>query len=145
MIELKSITAAETRHLRQQVLRPNQRPEEQVYPHDDEPATLHAGAFDEGKLVGIATVFPEPPPGETDPRAWRLRGMAVLPEMQGRGIGRSLLEFCVAYIRAENGTALWCNGRTSARKFYESFGFAATGPEFDMPVSGPHFVFRRAI
>jgi GNAT superfamily N-acetyltransferase len=144
-MDIRAITAAETRHLRQQVLRPNQRSEEQVYPHDNEPATLHAGAFDEGKLVGIATVFPEPAPGETDSHAWRLRGMAVLPGMQARGIGRSLLEFCVAHIRAQNGNVLWCNGRTSARKFYESIGFSATGPEFDMPVSGPHFVFRRAI
>ncbi len=141
--DIRRITAAETRQLRQQVLRPKRRPEEQVYPNDDVPDALHTGAFHDGKLVGIATVFRDAPPGETQPRAWRLRGMAVLPEMQGQGVGRALVEFCVAHIRAHDGDVLWCNGRTSARAFYESVGFRATGAEFDVPVSGAHFVFRR--
>jgi GNAT superfamily N-acetyltransferase len=141
--DLRPITATETLQLRQQVLRPNQRPEEQVYSNDDAADALHAGAFRDGKLVGIATVFRDAPPGETNPRAWRLRGMAVLPEMQGQGIGHALVEFCVAHIRAQAGTLLWCNGRTSARAFYESLGFRATGAEFDVPISGAHFVFRR--
>jgi len=144
-MDIRRITAAETLQLRQQVLRPNQLPEEQVYPNDDVPDTLHAGAFRDGKLVGLATVFRDAPPGETNARAWRLRGMAVLPEMQHRGIGRALVEFCVAYIRAHDGALLWCNGRTSARTFYESLGLRATGEEFDLPVSGPHFVFRREL
>ena len=143
--DIHPITAAETLPLRQQVLRPKQRPDEQVYPNDDAPDTLHAGAFHDGRLVGIATVFRDAPPGETNPRAWRLRGMAVLPEMQGQGIGRALVEFCVAHVRAHGGDLLWCNGRTSARAFYESLGFRATGEEFDLPVSGAHFVFRRAL
>jgi GNAT superfamily N-acetyltransferase len=144
-LNLRPITAAETRQLRQRVLRPNQRPEEQVYPNDDAPDTLHAGAFHDGKLVGIATVFHDAPPGETNPRAWRLRGMAVLPAMQQQGIGRALIEFCVAHVRTRDGDLLWCNGRTSARTFYESLGLRAAGEEFDLPVSGPHFVFRREL
>ena len=143
--DIRRITAAETLQLRQQVLRPKQRPEEQVYPNDDAPDTLHAGAFRDGVLIGIATVFRDAPPGETNPRAWRLRGMAVLPEMQGRGIGHALVEFCVTHVRTHDGDLLWCNGRTSARAFYESLGFRATGAEFDLPVSGAHFVFRREI
>ena len=140
---IRAIAAAETLQLRQQVLRPKQRPEEQVYPNDDAPDTLHAGAFRDGKLVGIATVFRESLPGETNPRAWRLRGMAVLPEEQGQGIGRALIEFSIAHVRAHDGALLWCKGRTSARAFYEALGFRATGAEFDVPISGPHFVFRR--
>jgi GNAT superfamily N-acetyltransferase len=141
--DIRRITAAETRQLRQQILRPTERSDEQVYLNDDAPDALHAGAFHAGNLVGIATVFREPPPGEIAARAWRLRGMAVVPEMQGRGIGRALIEFCVAHVRARDGDALWCKGRTSARAFYESLGFRATGAEFDVPVSGAHFIFRR--
>ena len=144
-MDIRRITAAETRQLRQQVLRPTQRPEEQIYSNDDAPDTLHAGAFCDGKLVGIATVFRDAPPGETNPHAWRLRGMAVLPEMQGQGIGRALVEFCIAHIRAHGGNLLWCNGRTSVRAFYESLELCATGAEFDLPVSGPHFLFRRQL
>lgn len=141
-MEIRRISAAETRQLRRQVLRPTERPDEQVYLNDDAPETLHAGAFSDSKLVGIATVLRDAPPGETSARAWRLRGMAVLPEMQHRGIGRALVEFCVAHVHAHAGNLLWCNGRTSARPFYEAVGFRATGAEFDVPVSGAHFVFR---
>ena len=76
-MEIRRISAAETRQVRQQVLSPIQRPDEQVYPNDDAPDTLHAGAFSDSKLVGIATVLRGAPPGETNARAWRLRGMAV--------------------------------------------------------------------
>lgn len=143
MITIREIIADETHVLRQQVLRPNQRPEDQVYQNDDAPDALHAGAFDADKLIGIATVFREPLPGNTDPRVWRLRGMAVSPEKQKHGIGRRLIEFCVAHIRAHDGNVLWCKGRTLARAFYESLGFRATGAEFDVPISGPHFIFWR--
>lgn len=62
--------------------------------------------------------------------------------MQGRGIGHALIEFCVARIRARGGDLLWRKGRTSACAFYESLGFRATGEEFDVPISGLHFIFR---
>ena len=62
--------------------------------------------------------------------------------MQHRGIGRALVEFRVAHVRAHAGNLLWWNGRTSVRPFYEAVGFRATGTEFDVPVSGAHFVFR---
>jgi len=144
-MDIRPIAAAETRQLRQQVLRPSQRPDEQVYPKDDAPDTAHVGAFRDGVLVGVATVLGEPPPGETDARAWRLRGMAVLPGTQRQGVGRALVEFCVAHVRAQEGDLIWCKGRTSARGFYEALGFRVAGEEFDLPVSGPHFIFRRSL
>ncbi len=142
-MDIRKITSVETHILRQQVLRPLQQPPDQVYPNDDAPDTLHAGAFHAGQLVGIATVFREPPPGENNPRAWRLRGMAVAPAMQRQGIGHALIEFCVAHIHAHGGTALWCYGRSSARAFYAALGFRTIGAEFNIPASGAHFVFRR--
>ena len=57
---IRPISAAETRPMRQSVLRPGKTLEELVYPGDDDPACAHLGAFDEaGRLVGIATVFPD--------------------------------------------------------------------------------------
>lgn len=144
-MDIRRISAAETRQLRKQVLRPQQRPEEQVYPNDDAPDTLHAGAFQDGRLIGIATVLSEPPPDENDARAWRLRGMAVLHAAQHQGIGRALVEFCLAHIRTHGGSEVWCKGRTSVRAFYESSGFSPTGEEFDLPITGLHFVFRRRL
>ncbi len=143
-IEIRPITAAETHLVRQLVLRPQETPEAQVYPRDDAPESLHVGAYLDGKLIGVATIFHEPSPGTVEPEAWRLRGMATLPEARRQGVGAGLVCACVAHIAGRGGTSLWCNGRTSALAFYSALGFRPEGDEF-VTSSGPHFVLRRPV
>jgi GNAT superfamily N-acetyltransferase len=139
---VRPISAAVARPLRAAVLRPGQSPERQRYPGDDAEQTLHAGAFAGAELVGVATLALEPPPGGDDPRAWRLRGMAVSPNQQGRGLGRRLIEACIEHAYRHGGSQIWCLGRTGAAPFYRSLGFALLGAEFDLPESGPHYVMQ---
>jgi GNAT superfamily N-acetyltransferase len=138
-ILLRPITAAEARPVRQAVLRPDQPPETTVYPGDDAPGAWHVGAFVEGALLGIASVYIEAPAGTQDPCAYRLRGMAVLPGHQGRGYGRALVQACLRHVRAHGGHTLWCNGRVSALGFYQALGFEPVGEVFDLPYSGAHY------
>jgi GNAT superfamily N-acetyltransferase len=142
--EVRAISAAETRPLRALILRPGQPPERLVYPADDAPDTLHAGAFHEGTLVGIASVARNACPGHVFAEPWQLRGMATTPEVRGLGYGRALIEACVAHVAAHSGQTLWCNGRTSAAGFYTGVGFTPVGGEF-VTESGPHFVFFRGV
>ncbi len=134
-----------TRPIRQQVLRPGQPLDTTRYPSDQTPEAWHAGAFLGDDLIGIASIYREPPPGAADPDAWRLRGMAVLPEHQGRGYGRALVRACLDHLRAHGGNQLWCNGRVSALAFYQSLGFAPPGEIFDLPISGPHYLLVRPV
>lgn len=143
--EVRPITAGETRQLRHQVLRPHQAPDELVYPGDEAAESLHVGAFADGRLVGVATVVPGPMPGIADEHAWQVRGMATLPEFRGQGAGSAMLGALVAHVAGRGGTAIWCNARTPAVRFYEKMGFAAKGGEFLIPVSGPHYMLWRAI
>ena len=136
---LRPITAAETRPLRQAVLRPGQPPETTVYPGDEAPGTWHVGAYAGGDLLGIASIYTEAPSGDPDPCAYRLRGMAVLPHVRGQGYGRALVQACVRHVLAHGGNRLWCNGRVSALGFYQSLGFQPVGEVFELPFSGPHF------
>ena len=140
---IKKIDVAEARHLRHKILRPHQPPEACVYPGDDAPATAHFGAFQEKKLVGIATVFNEPRAGEDDPKAWRIRGMATEEAVRGDGYGGALLEACIAYVEEEGGRTIWCNARTTVMGFYAKYGFTPLGDEFDLPGIGPHFLMIR--
>jgi GNAT superfamily N-acetyltransferase len=144
-IEIRPADLASVRELRHTVLRPHQRPEELMYEGDDDPDALHLGAFEDGGLVAIASITPEPPPGSADPGAWRVRGMATLPEARNRGIGSRLLELCIEHARERGASLVWCNGRTGARAFYERHGFDVTRGPFEIPVIGPHVELRRSL
>lgn len=139
-IQVRPITAEETYPLRSTVLRPGRPPETAVFPGDDAPHACHLGAFQGEELLGIASLYQEPMPGEATPTDWRLRGMAVAPKHQGQGIGRALVAACLSHVQTHGGTRLWCNARSTARGFYESLGFQTHGEEFAIPDVGPHFV-----
>ena len=156
MATIREITAAETRPLRQSVLRPGKTLEELVYPGDDDPDCSHLGAFEgAGRLVGIATVFPDTAPADLrglmpeaafEPvHAFRLRGMATLPDVRGAGHGRALLEACFDHVRSKGGAYLWCNARISAAGFYHAMGLEAFGDAFEIDLIGPHYVMGRSV
>jgi len=143
-LEVRAISAAATRPLRHALLRPNQPPEQLVYRGDDLPDTLHAGAFRNGELVGIASVARLPCPSADFPAPWQLRGMATRPEVRGLGYGRALVMACLRHVAAHGGLTLWCNGRTTAAGFYTALGFTALGEEF-VTETGPHYIFFRPV
>lgn len=157
---IRPLEAADTLALRAAVLRPGIPPEALVYPGDDHADALHVGAFalgpdDAERLVGIATIYPEPPPDahrgalpdDAFPygAAFRLRGMATTPEVRGAGHGRALLEACFDHVRARGARYLWCNARVVALAFYQTMGLVPVGDEFDIPGVGPHYVMWRAV
>lgn len=141
------ISAEDARPLRHAILRPGMPVESLVYPGDDNEMTFHRGTFDhtddgEGVLVCIISMYDEPLPG-TDEPAWRIRGMATLPEHRGRGLGAALAEASIAHAHGIRRAPVWCNARTSAAGYYERLGFARVGGEFEIEGIGPHFVMVR--
>jgi len=139
-VVLRRISAAETRPLRQAILRPHQPVEELVYPGDESPEAAHFGAFLDGKLVGIASVYHEAPHGGTDDKAWRLRGMAVVLQLHRKGIGSRLLGECIEHAKQHGGATMWFNARKPAVPFYQAHGFQIQGEEFLLPAIGPHYL-----
>ena len=139
-MEIRPITSTEARTVRLPVLRAGLPPEFAKLDHDDDPGTRHFGAFEGGRLVGVATFFAESCPLRPGPRAWRLRGMATIPEMQGRGAGRALVTAGIGTAIADGATLMWCNARVTACGFYERLGFAPVGGEFELPNSGRHYM-----
>ena len=114
-----------------------------VYPGDDNPATFHMGTLDtEGALLGIISFYYETVPG-TDAPAWRIRGMATLPEHRGLGLGAKLVEAGITHAHKNCLGPIWCNARTSASGYYAKLGFDRQGDEFEIEGIGPHFVMVR--
>jgi GNAT superfamily N-acetyltransferase len=147
--------------LRWAVLRTGLPRETAVYPEDAYGGTFHIAAYDEaGAVRGCATFFPDPFPDQfpdpfpgpfPDPSpfpdsgrsapAYRFRGMGSAPEVRGRGFGAAALTAGLRECASRGAELVWCNGRTSAAGFYERLGFTATGEEFTIEPSGPHYVF----
>ena len=140
------ISADATRPLRKRVLRPHQAIETLVYPGDTAPGALHMAAFQDGRIVGIASLAPEAfalMPGETG--AFRLRGMATEPGLRSHGIGGAVLEGAIAQVARHGARLIWCNARVPARSFYLRHGFQSEGDVFELPEIGPHVVMWRRL
>lgn len=145
-IAVRATAAGDTHGLRHRVLRPNQSREDCAYPLDAAADTLHVGAFDGGALVGVGSIFREPPAGHRDAGAWRIRGMAVEPAARGRGVGARILRALLRHAAsAQDGGFVWCNGRIAVEPFYLRQGFHRVGDVFDLPPLGPHVLMRRAL
>lgn len=119
--------------LRHQVLRQGRPRATAHFDGDHEDATRHWAVRQAGQIIGIATVMGRPFPFGDGPR-WQLRGMAIHPGHQGRGVGKALL----SAIEVEVGEPMWCNARTTAAPFYERHGWRRQGEVFDIPQVGPH-------
>ncbi|KAB8145130.1 GNAT family N-acetyltransferase [Chloroflexia bacterium SDU3-3] len=143
--DIRPISPAEARPLRQQVLRPLRRAEELVYPCDSDPEGVHFGAFHQGTLVGIVSLSPAPCPLHGGAGTWQLRGMATLPEVRRMGYGAALVRAGIRHVASRGGEQIWCNARVGAMPFYQSLGFVAQGEEFPLPEAGPHYVMLRDI
>ncbi|HEY1523351.1 MAG TPA: GNAT family N-acetyltransferase [Solirubrobacteraceae bacterium] len=135
---VRPVPVADTRALRRQVLRPHQTVAE-LASHEP-PDAFAVGAFDSDRLVAVGLVGPEGEPGE-----WRVRGMATLPEMRGRGAGGTILQALLAHAREHGATAVWANVRTPARTLYGRAGLEVVSDQFELPEIGPHVVMRRLL
>ncbi|MCO4744091.1 MAG: GNAT family N-acetyltransferase [Proteobacteria bacterium] len=119
------------RPLRHRVLREGRPLEDAIWPGDDE--ARHFLLEWAGSVVAVATIMQNAFPDGDGP-SLQLRGMAVGPEHQGKGLGAQL----VTGIQEAVGEPMWCNARMSALPFYEKQGWTAVGETFEVQGIGPH-------
>jgi GNAT superfamily N-acetyltransferase len=144
-IEVRQINTAETVPLRHAVLRPGRPIATALFPGDALPSTKHFGAFRNGQLLCIASLFEAELPDEPGVAAIQLRGMATAADAQRTGLGRALVLGCAAFAREKGASLLWCNARLYASGFYSKLGFQIVGNEFDIPDVGPHYRMKLAL
>ena len=96
------------------------------------------GAFEEEKMLGCCMLIKE------SPSVVRLRQMAVLNNLQGKGIGRALMQFAENIARDRGFRKITMHARKSAIGFYEKLGYHVTGDEFQ-EVTIPHFTMEKPL
>lgn len=102
--------------------------EEQGVPEDIEmdeadAQAMHLVIYDDGQPVAAGRVW-------FDGSTFRLGRCAVQKNMRGRGIGDLLVKL-LAIKALEFADEVHIHAQTSARAFYERYGFSQTGDEFD--------------
>ena len=96
------------------------------------------GAFDEEKMLGCCMLI------VIDPSTVRLRQMAVLNNLQGKGIGRALMQFAENIARDRGFKKIIMHARKSAAGFYEKLGYQICGEEFE-EVTLPHYEMEKKL
>ncbi|MGG4420277.1 GNAT family N-acetyltransferase [Bacillus subtilis] len=145
MLEVKTISAEDTYEIRHRILRPHQSIEQCKYEEDHAKGSFHLGAFFEGKLISIASFFPQNQPLITESPAYRLRGMATLEGYRDQKGGSTLIKHEEEKL-AENGVqAVWCNARSHVKGYYSKLGWEELGEPFEIPGIGTHIVMYKTL
>lgn len=117
------VGAAETYALRRELLRRDRIDLDLHMPDDDVPGAFHLAVVDDfGAIVAVASVMPASPEFEAITPAWRLRQMAVAPELQGRGVGAVLFDGVLERLRDIGAATLWAELRDTSLGFYVNRG-----------------------
>lgn len=96
------------------------------------------GAFDEDEILACCLLT------KVDSETLKLRQMAVQNNLQGKGIGASLMTFAENLARDKGYRKLMMHARDSAIGFYEKFGYKTKGDEF-IEVNVPHHIMEKKL
>ncbi|MBN2908429.1 GNAT family N-acetyltransferase [Polycladomyces sp. WAk] len=91
--------------------------------HDD--FAIQLLAYDEDRPVGTLRLR------WLDPKTAKIERVAVLPELRGTGIGRSMLESVEAYAKRKGAEHLVLSAQLHARPFYEKLGYHTEGKPYE--------------
>jgi N-acetylglutamate synthase-like GNAT family acetyltransferase len=96
------------------------------------------GAFEEDKILGCCLLT------KIDDNSVRLRQMAVQNNLQGKGIGASMLNYAENLARDHGYKIMVMHARKHVIGFYEKLGYKVTSGEFE-EITIPHHVMEKAL
>lgn len=96
------------------------------------------GAFEDDQMLGCCMLVKQ------EDKMMRLRQMAVLNNLQGKGVGRALMAFAENISRDLGYKKIMMHARKTAVGFYEKLGYKVTSAEFD-EVTIPHYTMEKEL
>jgi GNAT superfamily N-acetyltransferase len=105
---------------------------------ESEKSNMLIAAFEDERILGCCMLV------EEQPGTVRLRQMAVLNDLQGKGIGRALMNFAENLARDSGYRILRMHARVNAIGFYEKVGYKVSGDQFE-EVTIPHYMMEKQL
>ena len=105
---------------------------------EKEKENILIGAFEEEKMLGCCMLIRE----SND--EIRLRQMAVIHNLQGKGIGKALMQFAENIARDIGHKKITMHARKSSVSFFEKLGYSICSDEFQ-EISIPHFEMEKKL
>ena len=105
---------------------------------EKEKNNLHIVAYEDERMLGCCMLI------EEDPQTVRLRQMAVMNDLQGKGIGKALMQFAENLARDRGYRRITMHARKDASGFYEKMGYRRLGIEFQ-EITIPHYVMEKEL
>jgi predicted GNAT family N-acyltransferase len=105
---------------------------------EKEKNNLHIVAYEDDRMLGCCMLI------EEDPQTVRLRQMAVRNDLQGKGIGKALMQFAENLARDRGYKRITMHARKDASGFYEKMGYKKMGDEFK-EITIPHIAMEKEL
>jgi len=105
---------------------------------EKEKNNLLMAAYEDDQMLGCCMLV------EEEPETVRLRQMAVLNDLQGKGIGKALMQFAENLARDRGYRRITMHARKNALGFYEKMGYKKIGKEFE-EITIPHYVMEKEL
>ena len=96
------------------------------------------GAFEDEKMLGCCMLI------RLDDSQVRLRQMAVLNNLQGKGIGRALIQFAENIARDRGYKKITMHARKAVSGFFEKLGYQVSSEEF-LEITIPHWEMEKSL
>jgi predicted GNAT family N-acyltransferase len=105
---------------------------------EKEKTNLHIAAYEDDQMLGCCMLV------EEEPGVVRLRQMAVVNDVQGKGIGRALMQFAENLARDRGYKKITMHARNNAVGFYEKMGYRKIGEPFE-EITISHYVMEKEL
>lgn len=105
---------------------------------ENEKENMLIAAFEDDRMLGCCMLV------EQRPDIVRLRQMAVLNDLQGKGIGRALMNFAENLARDRGYKIISMHARKNVVGFYERMDYRVIGEEF-VEITIPHYLMEKKL
>lgn len=145
MYKVKQISLKDTYPVRHKILRKGKPIETCYFDGDNDINTFHLGLFFEFEIIGIVSYMKNTNNEFSESKQHQLRGMAILEEYQGKGLGELLVKSGEVLLKQNKCSLIWLNSRIKAVNFYKRQGYSIKGNYFEIKDIGTHYLMSKKL